>query len=903
MKNSKRFLILIVYLLFTSNLFAGGIVYLVLGSDTAIWDGMSTSTFNNYYNIDLYTNPSGNAYKVMDPSFRAPLKDSYGTPLKMTWWMMAGNIFRYATNKNMPTPNIMTLYLMKKYHGDNVIANGDELTLHYHTFYWSDYDGDGKYYWNQSKSFLESLDDFNVTLAQFLLEEKTFPVSFRSGWHYMDNDWQHYLDQKILPYGMHNDHPHKRLVDEEPLDNIYDWSKTSAAWKPYRPSYSDYQLPGKGKGWNIRSISFQRALYDNSVESIFAAAATGEDQIACLWAHLPESDFLENIVAVDNLVHEMELKYPGVTFKYCTAIEAMQLWRESTDNRKPNITITENTDGEKVYFEISSDEVIFQDEPFVAIKDINNNYVVAKCSSIGENLWKTQESFYKKNLVKVGVALCDTMGNQSMEFIEYLPSDVYLDNLDNQYKELSGNWSTSKISSWGIDSRFSQLSGTDSVIVQWNHSISKSTNYNFFIQVPEIENSINIFEYVVYINSIPTDTIKFNATLEPYNWIYLTTLFCNESDNIVVEYKARGKEGVSQNAVVDVLKISALVKAKEIAVNKTVIDLNEIAINDTVIYPITISNYGTNTLKLFGIGTKGNSLISKFSYPIEIQRMSSAKFDLEFIKNEIGEFVDSLIILSDDPVRGKYVIPISGLTLNYFATIDNEDIWNYSEYGEWNTSVATSFGVSSRYAWLNSNPYPFAEFSTTLDKSGMYSLLEIIPKTENASNRALYTISIENLILDSVYADQNMDSGDWKRIGSYFFPADTKIMVKLADTGESTSGVVLRADAFKFQLIEELTNIKDYDNTSQKLDYRLDQNYPNPFNPSTIISYQIPKSKHVEISVFNSLGERIDVIVDEYKTAGNHYVSWNGKNIASGIYFYTIKTDEFRDTKKMIYLR
>ena len=170
----------------SSKISAGGVVYLVIGSDTAIWDGMNTATYNNYYNIDLYTNPARNTYEVMDPAFRDQFRDSYGNPLKMTWWMMAGNIFRYATNKNVPKPNIMTLYLMKKYHGENITINGDELTLHYHTFFWSDYDGDGVYWWNQSNTFWESLADFKFTLAQFLLEEETFPVSFRSGWHYMD---------------------------------------------------------------------------------------------------------------------------------------------------------------------------------------------------------------------------------------------------------------------------------------------------------------------------------------------------------------------------------------------------------------------------------------------------------------------------------------------------------------------------------------------------------------------------------------------------------------------------------------------------------------------------------------------------------------------------------------------
>ena len=186
MKSKFAILILSLLLVLNSKISTAGEVYLVLGSDTAIWNGMSTSRYHCNYNPELYLDPTMNAYLVMDPAFRAPLVDSYGTPMKMTWWMMAGNIFRYAVNTDMPIPNIMTMYFMKKYHGDNVIANGDELSLHYHTFYWSDYDNDGIFYWNQSLTFLECLDDFNFTLAQFLIDEQVFPVSFRSGWHYMD---------------------------------------------------------------------------------------------------------------------------------------------------------------------------------------------------------------------------------------------------------------------------------------------------------------------------------------------------------------------------------------------------------------------------------------------------------------------------------------------------------------------------------------------------------------------------------------------------------------------------------------------------------------------------------------------------------------------------------------------
>jgi len=112
-----------------------------------------------------------------------------------------------------------------------------------------DYDGDGKYWWNQAQTFEECRSDFEFTLAQQLIEENVFPVSFRSGWHFMDNAWQQRLDE-ILPFSMHNAYPQRKLTGSEPLANIIDWSRAPTSWVPYHPDPQDYQVPGPGHGWN-----------------------------------------------------------------------------------------------------------------------------------------------------------------------------------------------------------------------------------------------------------------------------------------------------------------------------------------------------------------------------------------------------------------------------------------------------------------------------------------------------------------------------------------------------------------------------------------------------------------------------------------------------------------------------
>ena len=90
--------------------------------------------------------------------------------------------------------------------------------------------------------------------------------------------------------------------------------------------------------------------------------------------------------------------------------------------------------------------------------------------------------------------------------------------------------------------------------------------------------------------------------------------------------------------------------------------------------------------------------------------------------------------------------------------------------------------------------------------------------------------------------------------------------------------------------------------------YRLAQNYPNPFNPNTTIIYQIPVAGHVDLRIYDVKGGLVRTLVDTPKGAGLHVTDWNGKDnmgrsVASGIYFYRIKSGDFVQTKKMVLLK
>ena len=91
------------------------------------------------------------------------------------------------------------------------------------------------------------------------------------------------------------------------------------------------------------------------------------------------------------------------------------------------------------------------------------------------------------------------------------------------------------------------------------------------------------------------------------------------------------------------------------------------------------------------------------------------------------------------------------------------------------------------------------------------------------------------------------------------------------------------------------------------LDFRLDQNYPNPFNPSTEITYSLPIEAHVNLTIYNVLGQKIKTLVNDVQQAGIEKVKWNGlddngMNVAAGVYFCKLEANDFISVKKMMLL-
>lgn len=90
--------------------------------------------------------------------------------------------------------------------------------------------------------------------------------------------------------------------------------------------------------------------------------------------------------------------------------------------------------------------------------------------------------------------------------------------------------------------------------------------------------------------------------------------------------------------------------------------------------------------------------------------------------------------------------------------------------------------------------------------------------------------------------------------------------------------------------------------------FALEQNYPNPFNANTNISFSLPESGQVKLQVYDLLGRNVVTLLEDFLEAGGHSISWNGRSangadLATGVYFYRLQTEDFDKTKKMVLVK
>ncbi|MCF7832991.1 MAG: T9SS type A sorting domain-containing protein [Candidatus Marinimicrobia bacterium] len=895
----KKILSFILAILLLLPIFATekGKVYLVMGSDTAIWEGLGLSGYDGrYFRSGLYSDPERWAYGVMDSTFRNPMKDSFGRPMKMTWWMMAGNVFHLSKNCNIPIRNSITLYLMKKYHQEAINRYDDQLTLHYHNYYWSDTNGDGIYYYNQGLDFRLNQADYEECLSKFLIEDDVFPISFRAGWHYMDNYWQAY-QERFIPFDMSNAYPAHGGDYNEPTNNIIDWSQSPDAFVPYHPNADNYQIEGDLKQWRLRSIMFGiNNRIPESLETMFQEAANGNDQMCCFWSHLPQDDFLPAMQYLHEQADTLSKQY-GVEFMYAKDVEAMRLWIDPEDTIAPILTVNEILDGDNIRFAIETDGPIFQvAEPFITVKTKYETYERLDCSITGENQWETIKAIPADDLAKVSVAVCDTVGNQAKVHLDYVPDDIFIDDQSAKFVEGAGDWSdyAGDCELWDLNARV--LNGRGDVKIIYDNIEPESLT---------LEKS-----FVPSRRAIPC-AIYFHGPGSTSDSIRVITESEIQKDTIIIDKELLGRDkwqfvgfyddisilsneiifenlDSNSNLGIDVVRITPLIADKNFIMETDMINFGEVSVKDTATFYLTLSNLGKEELTISKFSVFGSNLELGETAPFILAPMEVKEIPLKFYTDNFCEYSDVLTIETDDPRNPYKLIPVFANATSYYRLVDNDDAEGYMEGGSgWFTSVATAWLGTSRCVYINGRGN-YADFSKELKFSGTYEIQFIVPKTVNAHNHADYIIMIEGVPLDTVVVDQNTNSGEFVSIGEYDFPQNQEITLRIQDNGGNTNpGSVLRADAVKFILIEEKF-VSTIDHAGIPDEFKLFQNYPNPFNPSTQIYFALPEASEVTIDFFDLQGKKVDTGIKQNMEAGYHHINWSPEGLSSGVYIYRV---------------
>jgi len=125
-------------------------------------------------------------------------------------------------------------------------------------------------------------------------------------------------------------------------------------------------------------------------------------------------------------------------------------------------------------------------------------------------------------------------------------------------------------------------------------------------------------------------------------------------------------------------------------------------------------------------------------------------------------------------------------------------------------------------------------------------------------------------------------------------PRSSKTVTALSD-----NNTLLVASENSITVVIGIQNV----NTEIPMAFSLSQNYPNPFNPKTNIDLKLNKSGFVKLVIYDVSGKELKTLISKHLKAGVYKVDWDGSKYSSGIYFYKIFTDEFRETKKMILIK
>lgn len=246
-----------------------------------------------------------------------------------------------------------------------------------------------------------------------------------------------------------------------------------------------------------------------------------------------------------------------------------------------------------------------------------------------------------------------------------------------------------------------------------------------------------------------------------------------------------------------------------------------------------------------------------------------------------------------------------------FPTPKDTIFWPFEYFASDSSEIDTiySVGLSIVYDTIPDfrDRWAFGpKFPLTIIRTGPPVIVNTIPGTDT-------TVVVNSVVTFSVEAEDTTNlplSYSWMLNGmdvnesgnSYQYTAEQFPQVPRVDeiTLTITNGYFNAAKTWLVN-VENPTSIGE--NNNKILSFNLEQNYPNPFNPSTKISYTIPKDGEVTLKVYNVTGNEVAILVNKPQSEGSYEIAFDGSQLSSGIYFYSLEANGLKLVRKMVLIK
>jgi len=304
----------------------------------------------------------------------------------------------------------------------------------------------------------------------------------------------------------------------------------------------------------------------------------------------------------------------------------------------------------------------------------------------------------------------------------------------------------------------------------------------------------------------------------------------------------------------------------------------------------------------FGIPQKIDSVYSPVPISPPNGKIVNGNKPVELFWGIRGIVNYSNLQISTDSLFNNIVVDTSNIKSTYDVT---SALQNDTEY-YWRSNSVNQSGISEwskPYLFYTASPF----ISVNYPKNGTLLFID-----------STYIIRWQTNVRDTLKVELLRDSGFVTMIDSPLVSLTNAYAWTVPSSlpSDSTYSILITSISNKTLYEQSLGNftIKGKISDIQKgtkivRNYNLYQNYPNPFNPSTVIKYTIPQESHIEINIFNILGQKIETLVNKIQNKGIYSLNWNAENLSSGVYFFSIQAksqsggENFHSVKKMILLK